>query len=94
MYGAWLQEFIDNKLTAKQRTQSRSKQTSAFGAYLRNNYGGKAFIMALWQTGTPWAPTTQLMDTDYDGVLEHIAPNFAQWAQRMITARKLSLIHI
>ena len=86
MHADWLQYFIDNKLTAKQRSYKRSRQTSFFGAYLKNNFGGKAFVMALWQTGIPWVPTKE---TNYAGALEHIALNFGQWAQRIIRARKL-----
>ena len=85
MHADWLQYFIDNKLTAKQRSYKRSRQTSFFGAYLKNNFGGKAFVMALWQTGIPWVPTKE---TNYAGALEHIASNFGQWAQRIIRARK------
>ena len=89
MHANWLQDFIDNELTAEQLLKARSKQTSMFAAYLRNNFGGKAFVMALWQTGISWAPTTHMKETNYDGALEHIALNFAQWAQRIIRARTL-----
>lgn len=89
MHANWLQDFIDNELTAEQQLYKRRYQTSAFGSYLRNNFGGKAFVMALWQTGISWAPTTHMKETNYDGVLEHIALNFGQWAQRIIRARKL-----
>ena len=59
------------------------------GAYLKNNFGGKAFVMALWQARISWAPTTHMRETNYDGALEHIALNFGQWAQRIARARKL-----
>ena len=59
-----------------------------FGAYLRNNFGGKAFVMALWQTGVTWAPTAHLNETNYDGALEHIAKKLGTWAQRIAAARE------
>ena len=60
MHANWLREFIDHKLSAAQQLRRRSKQTSAFGAYLKNNFGGRALVMALWQTGITWAPTTHM----------------------------------
>jgi hypothetical protein len=89
MHASWLQDFLDNELTAEQQRYKRNRQTSAFGAYLKNNFGGKAFVMALWQIGISWAPTTHMRETNYDGALEHIALNFGQWAQRIARARKL-----
>ena len=89
MHAKWLQDFLDNKLTAEQQLYKRRSLTSNFGAYLKNNFGGKAFVMALWQTGISWAPTTHMTETNYDGALEHIALNFGQWAQRIIRAQKL-----
>ena len=50
-----------------------------FGAYLKNSFGGKAFVMGLWQTGITWAPTTHMTETNFDGALKHIALNFRQW---------------
>ena len=84
----WLKDFIDNDLTAEQRLKPRRNKTSDFAAYLRDNFGGKAFVMALWQTGISWAPPPHMKTTDPNGALEHIASNFAQWAQRVIRARK------
>ena len=48
--------------------------------------GGKNFIMAVWQTGMTWAPTPALLDTNSNGVLEHVAINFASWTRRLARA--------
>ena len=90
MHAKWLQDFLDNELTAEQQLYKRRSLTSNFGAYLKNNFGGKAFVMALWQTGISWAPTIFLKETNYNGGLEHIALNFGQWAQRIIRAQKFT----
>lgn len=89
MHAQWLQEFIDHELSPLQQSRSRSRQTSMFEAYLKNNFGGRAPVMSLWQTGVTWAPTIHMQKTDYNGALEHIAKQFGKWAQRIIRARKL-----
>ena len=89
MYADWFRDFQEYELTEEQKLKPHSKQTSAFTAYLKNNFGGKAFIMALWQTGITWAPTRSMEETNYNGALEHVARNFGLWAQRIIRARKL-----
>ena len=84
MHGDWLQDFIDNELTVEQKLKKRKKLRNDFGAYLKNNFGGKTFVMALWQTGISWARTSRR--TTYDGALERA---MGQWAQRIIRALKL-----
>ena len=53
---------------------------------MKNNFGCKPFIMALWQTGIQWAPPTSMLTTDHNGALEHVAKNFGKWAQKIIKA--------
>ena len=62
MYADWFRDFQEYELTEEQKLKPHSKQTSAFTAYLKNNFGGKAFIMALWQTGITWAPTRSMKE--------------------------------
>ena len=57
-----------------------------FNAYLHNNFGSKHFIMAIWQTGVQWAPTPEILQTNYNGALEHVATHFGKWAQRLARA--------
>ena len=89
MHAKWLRDFLENELTAEQELYKRKNKTSNFSAYLWNNFGGKAFVMALWQSRISWAPTTDMKETDYAGALEHIALNFGQWAQRIIKPQQL-----
>ena len=39
--------------------------------------------MAVWQTGMTWAPPPDLLNTDYNGALEHVATHFASWTRRL-----------
>ena len=51
-----------------------------FKAYLFQNFGGRDFVHALWQTGLTWAPPT---DSDVNGAAEHVAQYFAKWCRRI-----------
>jgi hypothetical protein len=87
MYNAWMHEWLDgDNLTSEQRRLKQNKKTSIFAAHLYSNFGGKHFVMALWQTGIQWAPTPEMIRDDYNGALEHVAKNFAKWTQRVARA--------
>ena len=84
MYNRWMKEFIANELTAEQRKNKRSSQTRIFRAHLMQKYGGKYFIMALWQTGITWAPPKELLDNKKtQGGTEHVVKFFASWVRRV-----------
>ena len=84
LYAAWLKEWVERpgNLTPEQQRKPWNKITSAFNAYLNNNFGGKVFVMAMWQSGMSWAPSCEQLASDYDGAVEHIAKNFAAWIRR------------
>ena len=84
VYAAWLKEWVERpgNLTPEQQRKPWNKITSAFNAYLNNNFGGKVFVMAMWQSGMSWAPSCEQLASDYDGAVEHIAKNFAAWIRR------------
>ena len=42
--------------------------------------------MAIWQTGITWAPPPELLSSDFNGALEHVANHFASWARRLARA--------
>ena len=86
MYTAWMNEWIATGLTVEQAQRGRNKQTSVFAAYINNTVGGKNFLMAVWQSGITWAPSAELLNTNYDGALEHVATNFASWVRRVARA--------
>ena len=39
--------------------------------------------MAVWQTGMTWAPPPELLSTNFNGALEHVATQFASWTRRL-----------
>jgi hypothetical protein len=87
MHNTWMHEWLDgDNLTSNQRQKSESKKTSIFSAYLYREFGGKHFVMALWQTGIQWAPTPEMIADDYNGALEHVARHFAKWTHRVARA--------
>ena len=77
LYNDWCAEWIqnpsnleENGLTKEQKKgMSSSNRTSAFNAYLKNTFGGKFWVMALWHEGLSWVPT------HLAGVHERIANN-------------------
>ena len=77
MFKTWMNDFLREKLTAEQKKKDHSKQTSMFAAYMKNNFGGKPFVMGLWQTGIQWAPPTSMLTTDHNGALEHVTTESA-----------------
>ena len=56
MHAQWMDQWLAERLTEEQRSKPRKKQTSMFSAYLKKEFGGKHFVMALWQTGTRGRP--------------------------------------
>ena len=93
MYRTWMNEWFTNSdnrnkhpLTAEQAARPRSNKTSIFHAHVKNEYGGKHFVMAVWQLGITWAPSQKLLHTNYGGALEHVAKHFASWVRRVAQA--------
>ena len=70
MYTAWMHEWLRTNLSLKQQGYKFNQKSSIFCAWLKNNYGGKAFVMALWQTGIQWAPTESMLKSYFDIALE------------------------
>ena len=79
--------FLYTELTWDQRNRMRrNQQTSAWNAYGMQNFGGKVFCMAIWQTGITWAPGVELLRNDINGAKEHVTRNFAAWCRRLARA--------
>ena len=72
MHGDWLRKFCAEELTQEQKQSPPDAQKSAFNAHLNNHFGGKKWVMAMWQTGISWAPSRDMVLNDYDGALEHV----------------------
>ena len=77
MYTSWMHEWLDNELTDDQRRKRTAAQSSIFRNWLFQNMGGKYFVMAIWQTDITWAPSTELLNSDFKGALEHVAQHVA-----------------
>ena len=79
IWNRWSAEWRENYLTPKQQRYKTIQQTSIFNAWVRKRYGSKHFLMAMLETGITWAPSAGFLETDRDGVTEHVAQNFATW---------------
>ena len=85
MWNTWMQDWLDTEATDAQKKR-RAQQTSIFSAWVYRNVGGKHFVMAIWQTGTTWAPPPELLNSDTKGALGHVAKHFASWTRRLARA--------
>ena len=57
-----------------------NNKTSAFRAYLKNTYGGKVWIMALWHEGLSWIPK------DCERGSQTAITAFCEWLCRVVEA--------
>ena len=69
MYTDWMHDWMANEQTKQQRLCKGRQQSSNFAADLHNNFGGKHFVMALWQTGLQWSPPLGMVQYNYHGAL-------------------------
>ena len=83
MFNSWMHEWLEENLTREQRRYRPRQKSSIFCAHLHNNYGDKHFVMAVWERGVQWKPPEQMLRTDFNGVIEHVAKNFALWTQKV-----------
>ena len=86
LHAKWMSEWCRENLTDRQRRKSWSKKTSIFNVHLHQNFGGKHFVMALWQTGVTWAPSPVLTNMNRDGAAEHVARQLVRWIRQVMHA--------
>ena len=86
LWTEWMHEWIAENLTPAQKARPWSRQTSIFGAYVMRTYGGKHFVMALWQTGITWLPTPKEAPWNYDSAIQHVRARFLTWLQTVSIA--------
>ena len=86
MWNTWMQDWLDTEATDTHKQRRRSAQTSILAAWVHRYMGGKNFVMAVWQTGITWAPPPELLSSDINGALEHVAQHFASWTRRLARA--------
>ena len=83
LWRQWQKEWFEKHLTQKQRRKPWRKRTSIWNAWCFKNVGGGHFVMAVWQTGITWAPSPELLNSDFKGAVEHVVANFASWTRRL-----------
>ena len=57
LYTGWMHEWLAKNLCQDQQDRKMSQKTSIFGAWVRNTFGSKAFLMATLQTGLNMMPS-------------------------------------
>ena len=83
MWTTWQKEWFAKELTPAQTKKNWREKTSIFNGWCWKTLGGKHFVMAVWQTGMTWAPTPELLNTNFNCALEHVATHFASWTRRL-----------
>ena len=67
MWTEWMHNWIKTQLTDEQQKYKPARKTSIFNAWVYSHFGGRHFVMAMWQTDMTWAPTPELLNSDYNG---------------------------
>ena len=80
-----MHQWCNENLHYNQHKKPKQK-SSDFSAFLFNNYGDKHFVHALWETGVEWKPSKEMLRTDYNGAIEHVAKNFTNWTVKLAQA--------
>ena len=75
--------WFEEHLTPTQKRCKWAQKTSIWNAFIKREAGTKHFVMAVWQTGVPWAPPPELLNSNLTGALEHVATHFAQWTRQL-----------
>ena len=83
MWTAWQKHWFASNLTPQQQRKKWSQKTSIFNTWAWTNLGGKHFVIAVWQTGMTWAPPSDLLKSNFEGALRHVATHFASWTRRL-----------
>ena len=86
LYNCWREDFKKYELSFEQRRKSDNAQNSAFNAYLKNRFGGKRFIFAVWEMGITWGATEEHIIKDPHGATEHVYKGLLQWSYDMSEA--------
>jgi len=82
----WRADFRKNELTYEQQGKSDNAQNSMFNSYLKNKFGGKRFIFAVWEMGITWGATEEMFTKDARGATEHVYKSLLQWSYNMSQA--------
>jgi len=83
MWTAWQRDWFDKNLRPEQDIKTWNQKTSIFNTWTWNTVGGKHFVMAVWQTGMTWAPSSDQIKNDYPAALKHVATHFASWTRKL-----------
>ena len=57
-----------------------------FNAYIKNRYGGRRFIFAIWEMGVTWIPTQEILALGEKGATEHVCRRLLRWSAKLSTA--------
>ena len=83
LWRKWQREWLNKNLTNKQRNKAWRERKSIFNAWCFDNVGEQHFVMGVWQTGITWTPSPELLNSDFEGAVEHGVANFASWTRRL-----------
>ena len=76
----WRADFRKYELSREQQRNTDSQQNSAFNSFLKNKFGGKRFIFAVWEMGITWSPTDKMFEEDLRGATEHVCRRLLKWS--------------
>ena len=67
MWLEWQREWFAENLTPEQYQKKWLQKTSIWNDFIKRAAGSKHFVMAFWQTGVPWAPPLDMLNSNDTG---------------------------
>ena len=81
-----MHQWMAENLTPEQKERVTSRKTRIFSAHVKHTYGGKHFVMALWQTGITWLPTPEEIASNEEAAVQAVKDRFLKWLQKVFDA--------
>ena len=86
MWIAWQVDWLARELTQEQRRLRWASKTKMFNTWCETHIAGTNFIMAVWPIGLTWAPSPDLINTNFISYMGHMGKNMGHLTSRLARA--------
>ena len=85
MWSEWSSTWLAKNLEAHQIDLPYAKKSSIFNAFIKQNYGGKLFVTAVWLSGCSWMSDFEIPFPDSTAATT-VAERLVQWLSLVLDA--------
>ena len=85
LWSSWSSTWLEENLTPQQKKKDYSSRSSIFNAYIKQNFGGKLFVSAVWGTGFSWLMDVEVSSRDPNAA-KKVADGLVQWLSKVLEA--------